>query len=66
MFLSNDNNNNFNVIEDKLIIDNRLNNNILNEVNKFIDYETTLLVMEMKWATGKTYAYIKKNFKKYI
>ena len=63
MFLSNDNNNNFNIIEDKLIIDNRLNDNILNEVNKFIDYETTLLVMEMKWATGKTYHISKRILK---
>ena len=63
MFLSNDNNNNFNVIEDKLIINNELNNNILNEVNKFIDYETTLLVMEMKWGTGKTYHISKRILK---
>ena len=63
MFLSNDNNNEFDIIEDKLIIDNRLNDNILNEVNKFIDYETTLLVMEMKWGTGKTYHISKRILK---
>ncbi len=63
MFLSNDNNNNFNIVEDKLIINNELNNNILNEVNKFIDYETTLMVMEMKWGTGKTYHISKRILK---
>jgi hypothetical protein len=63
MFLSNDNNNEFDIIEDKLITDNKLNDNILNEVNKFIDYETPLLVMEMKWGTGKTYHISKRILK---
>ncbi len=64
MFLSNDNDNNFDIIEDELIINNTLNENILNEVNKFINYENRLLVLAMKWGTGKTYHITKRLLKK--
>jgi len=67
MFLSNDNNNNidFDAIEDKLIINNKLNSNILNVVNMFNDYKISVLVIEAKWATGKT-KHISKRMLKII
>ena len=55
MFKANDENKNFDIMEDKLIIDNQLNDNILKEVNDFIDGKTRTMIMEMKWGTGKTY-----------
>jgi len=57
-------NNNFDIVEDKLITDeNELNKNILKEVNDFIEYKTEVLVMEMKWGTGKTYHITKRILK---
>ena len=45
----------FDLVEDKLIIDNKLNDNINNKLQQFKSYEFKTLVIEAKCATGKSY-----------